>query len=220
MDTMSTATAAEPLHLVSHVLCPYVHRAAILLREKGVPFRRTNVDLQNKPEWFLKLSPRGKVPVLVVGDVPLFESAVIVEYIDEVHPPRVLPADPLERARQRAWIEVVNDLFMAQYKIATATTAADRAAAVAIAADLLARFEAEIRGDFFAGDAFGIVDVAIAPALTRFLLADAWLGLGLYAKVPKVAAWAARLEARPSVRETVPEGFAERFRALVKPIAA
>ncbi|MGY4160696.1 glutathione S-transferase [Bradyrhizobium sp. USDA 4461] len=76
------------LKLISHKLCPYVQRAVIALHEKGVPFERIDIDLANKPDWFLKISPLGKVPVLVVtGDdgkeVALFESNVICEYIEE-----------------------------------------------------------------------------------------------------------------------------------------
>jgi glutathione S-transferase len=66
------------LTLISHHLCPYVQRAAIALRENDIPFERRNIDLANKPDWFLKLSPLGKVPVLVVNDdAVLFESSVI-----------------------------------------------------------------------------------------------------------------------------------------------
>ena len=59
-------TAPAVLQLVSHPLCPYVHRATAMLLEKGVPFDVRYVDLRAKPDWFLELSPRGKVPVLVV----------------------------------------------------------------------------------------------------------------------------------------------------------
>ncbi len=76
-----------PRSSISHKLCPYVQRAVIALDEKGVPFERIDIDLANKPDWFLKLSPLGKVPVLVVtteqGEVALFESNVICEYIEE-----------------------------------------------------------------------------------------------------------------------------------------
>ena len=48
---------SAPLVLVSHALCPYVQRAAIVLREKGVPFERRDIDLANKPDWFLRISP-------------------------------------------------------------------------------------------------------------------------------------------------------------------
>ena len=71
------------LKLISHKLCPYVQRAVIALTEKGVPFERIDIDLANKPDWFLKISPLGKTPVLQVGEPPIFESAVILEYLEE-----------------------------------------------------------------------------------------------------------------------------------------
>src|SRR5438105_7892875 len=97
------------LELVSHPLCPFAQRSAILLREKAVPFEMRMIDLARKPDWFLAISPRGKVPVLVDDGTPLFESAVINEYLDETHPPRMMPDAPLERARTRAWVEVASD---------------------------------------------------------------------------------------------------------------
>src|ERR1700751_419970 len=96
---------AGPLKLISHKLCPYVQRAVIALTEKGVPFDRIDIDLANKPDWFLKLSPLGKTPVLVVGDRAIFESAVILEYLAETQAGPLHPADALERAEHRGWIE-------------------------------------------------------------------------------------------------------------------
>lgn len=85
------------LTLISHHLCPYVQRAAIALREKDVPFERVDIDLAKKPDWFLKISPLGKVPLLRIprdgGEAILFESTVICEYLEEtqagpkLHPP-------------------------------------------------------------------------------------------------------------------------------------
>ena len=98
------------LTLISHKLCPYVQRAVIALNEKGVAFERIDIDLANKPDWFLKLSPLGKVPVLIVrsedGEVALFESNVICEYIEETQTGAKLhPQDALQRAQHRAWME-------------------------------------------------------------------------------------------------------------------
>ncbi len=72
-----------PLHLISHHLCPYVQRAAIALTEKGVVFDRIDIDLANKPDWFLAISPLGKTPVLRADDHAIFESSVILEYLEE-----------------------------------------------------------------------------------------------------------------------------------------
>src|SRR5882724_3279158 len=101
---------AARLKLISHKLCPYVQRAVIALNEKGVAFERIDIDLANKPDWFLKVSPLGKVPVLSVktdgGEVALFESNVICEYIEDTQGgSRLHPQDPLQRAQHRAWME-------------------------------------------------------------------------------------------------------------------
>lgn len=83
--------------LVSHPLCPYVQRAAIVLAEKGVQYERRDIDLAAKPDWFLAVSPLGKTPVLLAGGAALFESTVICEYLDETHAPRLHPSDALLR---------------------------------------------------------------------------------------------------------------------------
>src|ERR687887_2077602 len=90
--------AMPTLKLVSHKLCPYVQRAVIALTEKNVPFERIDVDLADKPDWFKAVSPLGKTPVLIVGDTAIFESAVILEYLEETQAMPLHPADPLVRA--------------------------------------------------------------------------------------------------------------------------
>src|SRR6267378_5524030 len=126
-----------PLKLISHKLCPYVQRAVIALTEKGVAFERIDIDLANKPDWFLAISPLGKTPVLQVGDTAIFESAVILEYLEETQAKPLHPADPLRRAEHRAFIEfgsaVLND-------IAGLYSAPDEAAFKAKAGQLEARF--------------------------------------------------------------------------------
>src|SRR6185295_3179502 len=107
-------TDTTQLTLVSHRLCPYVQRAAIALAEKGVPFTRRDVDLANKPDWFKAISPLGKTPVLLVGATAIFESAVILEYLEDTQQRPLHPADPLARAEHRSWIEfgsaILNDI--------------------------------------------------------------------------------------------------------------
>src|SRR3569833_1513236 len=103
------------LTLISHHLCPYVQRAVIALTEKGVPFERVYVDLANKPDWFKALSPLGKTPVLKVGETAIFESAVILEYLEETQRKPLHPKDPLQRAEHRSLIEyssaILNDIW-------------------------------------------------------------------------------------------------------------
>ncbi|KAB0643948.1 glutathione S-transferase family protein [Burkholderia latens] len=191
-------------HLVSHVLCPYVQRAVIVLTEKGVPFERTDVDLSNKPDWFLRISPLGKTPVLVVDGAPIFESAVICDYLDETLAPRLHPDTPLERARHRAWVEFASALLNAVWGFYTAP---DEAALAAKARDIRARFEqledALGAGPYFGGAHFSIVDAAFGPVFRYFDVFEQIDDFGFFAALPKLTAWRQRLAERPSVRAAV-----------------
>ena len=199
------------LELLSNPLCPYVHRTAIVLHEKGLPFERRHVDLKSKPDWFLALAPRSKVPVLLVDGRVLFESAAINEFLDEVQGPRLQAEDPLERALQRAWIEIANDLFSAQYKLFVAPSAGEIDAARKGLEPVLARFEEGLASGFIDEGGFGLLHAAAAPALFRFVLFEEHRGARFLAGVPRVESWARRIAARPSVPGTVPEDFAEKW---------
>ena len=199
--------AGPPPVLVSHVLCPYVQRAAIVLAEKGVTFERRDVDLANKPAWFLRLSPLGKTPVLLVGAEAVFESAVICEYLDETHGTPMLPAAPLARARHRGWVEFASQVLNG---IAAFYGAADETALQQRSDELRARFErleqALGDGPWFAGERFGLVDAAVGPVFRYFDVFDTLGDFGWWTGLPKVQAWRRALSARPSVRAAaVPE---------------
>lgn len=206
--------------LVSHHLCPYVQRAAIVAAEKGVPFERTSIDLAAKPEWFLLLSPTGKVPLLRVADEAgaehvLFESAAIAEYLDEAWPGPLMPAGPLGRARQRAFVEFASGTLG---DVAGLYAAPDEAAFDAKRQALAGRFqqmEANLRGPWFDGEAFGLVDAAWGPVF-RYLdafevLADLHLANGL----PKGGHWREALASRPSVAGAVAADYPERLRTFL-----
>ncbi|NLS72637.1 glutathione S-transferase [Bradyrhizobium brasilense] len=198
------------LKLISHKLCPYVQRAVIALREKGVPFERIDIDLASKPDWFLKISPLGKVPVLVVTrddgkEVALFESNVICEYIEETQAGAKLhPQDPLVRAEHRAWMEFGSAILGDLWGLETATDAAafesKRQAVVA----KFARVEAALgAGPFFAGQNFSLVDAVFAPIFRYFDLFDQLTDLAVFTHTPKLRAWRSALAQRPSVRSAV-----------------
>src|ERR1044072_1559310 len=134
------------LTLISHALCPYVQRAVIALTEKGVPFERIDVDLSNKPDWFKKISPLGKTPVLLVGDTAIFESAVILEYLEETQPNPLHPADPLTRADHRAWIEFGSTILNDVWGLYSAPDEAGFSAKAAALREKFIRVEARLKG--------------------------------------------------------------------------
>jgi glutathione S-transferase len=205
------------LELVSHHLCPYVQRAAITLSEKQAAYRRTYVDLAAKPDWFLALSPLGKVPLLRVGGQTLFESAAICEYLDDTVGPRMHPADPVARAEHRAWIAFASATLDA---IGGLYNAADEAAFDARLLDLAGKFERleEALGDgpYFAGEPFSLVDAAFAPVFRYFDVFERFVSLGVFGRTPKVAAWRTALARRPSVQSAVAADYPERLESFLR----
>jgi glutathione S-transferase len=207
------------LTLVSHPLCPFVQRAAIVLLEKGVPFERINVDLSAKPDWFLALSPTGKVPLLKVhqtdeDDAILFESVVICEYLEETQDGAPMyPDDALLRARQRAWIEFATQTLADAWQFLNATDPATADARRAAFRDRLQKLEAELgSGAYFAGANFGMVDAVYAPLFRYFAIIDPAVSQPIFESLPRVSAWRKALATRPSVRNAVGEDYSDRFR--------
>lgn len=196
-----------PLTLISFPLCPYVQRAFILLDEKGIPFTRKDIDLANKPDWFLALSPTGKVPLLLVGEEVLFESSVICEYLDETTQPRLHPEDPLQRARHRAWMEMGSALLNVMWAFYTTR---DDAALQDKADDIrrrLAGIETQLaEGPYFAGAAFSMVDAVFAPIFRYFPVFEK-AGFDFLGGYPKTRQWAEALQARSSVQKAVRPDF-------------
>jgi len=203
--------------LVSFDLCPYVQRAAITLAEKGVAFDRRTVDLANRPDWFKALSPLGKVPLLQVGDAVLFESAPIVEYLDETHSPALHPADPLTRARHRAWMEVGSSILADIWGIETTPDKAAFDGHKQKMREKFTRLEAELgQGPYFAGGAFSLVDAVFAPAFRYFDVFERLVDLGTFEGLTKVQAWRRALAARPSVRGAVISDYEARLEAFLR----
>ena len=193
-----------PLKLISHKLCPYVQRAVIALTEKGVVFERIDIDLANKPDWFLKVSPLGKTPVLLVGEHAIFESAVILEYLEETQAHPLHPANALYRAGHRAWIEfgsvVLND-------IAGFYAVRDEATFKGKIIQLEQRFarleERLVAAPWFDGEKFSLVDAVFGPVFRYFDTFDGIADFGVLAGKPKLARWRTSLAARASVRSAV-----------------
>ena len=212
--------------LYEHPLSSYAQKVKIALREKGVAF-----DLE-LPETFgtgredgpfATANPRAEVPVLIDGDLRLFESTVILEYIEERWPkPALLPRDPAARAQARLTEEVCDTQYEAVnwgfgeilwFRRATGELAERMRATAARQTAILQDWLAARLGaaDWFGGDRFGWADVAVAPILNR----SVHYGLGPDADSP-LALWHARVRERPSVART----FAEFDAAAVKMAAA
>lgn len=200
------------LTLVSHKLCPYVQRARIVLAEKDIPHELTFIDLAAKPDWFLEISPLGKVPVLLVNGRPLFESAVIAEFLDEITPGSLHPDDPFEKAQNRSWIEFASATLNGIATFYRASDAAALDAAVATLKDRLRTLEGQLgEGPWFNGQDFSLVDAAYGPLFRYFDVIEQFADFGFFEDAPRLQAWREALRTRPSVRNAVVHDYTERL---------
>lgn len=200
------------LTLVSHALCPYVQRVAIVMAEKSIAHRRRDVDLASKPQWFLEISPLGKTPVLDVGGRALFESAVICEYLEEAYPRALHPEDPLARAQHRSWMEFSSSILN---NIAGFYSASDNAV-LSQKRDALAlqfqRLESELSSvPYFSCDRFSMVDAFFGPVFRYFDVFEQIDEFGFFEYCPKVLEWRRHLAARESVRIAVMPDYPSRL---------
>lgn len=210
--------------LVSHDLCPFAQRSRVMLREKGVDFDLEEIDLKDKPDWFVEISPTSKVPTLEVttddGErVVLFESLVINEYLDEVAGDApMLPRDPLRRARVRSWIEFGTALLQDCFALTAARDEEALAPVVERVRSKLDRLEWELGEDpFFLGKSMSLVEAAYVPALQRLDFANQlYPSMGLFGESrPKVTRWWKSIEARPSIAASAPADVRQRFYTMI-----
>ena len=202
--------------LISFDLCPFVQRSVITLLEKNVDFDIRYIDLAKPPQWFLDISPLGKVPALRMGDNTLFESAVINEYLDDIYPPSMHPSDPLERAINKSWIEFGSEMLFAQYRYYTAKTKDDFYHNLDELKKKIMQLDNKLSsGPFFNGDKFSLVDTAYAPLFTRLALLESLIGNDMYKDAPKVARWAENLINRDTVKNSVIPEFQEKYLAHI-----
>lgn len=199
--------------VISFGICPFVQRSLITMNYKKVPYEVQYIDLKNKPDWFLKISPLGKVPVLQVDNDVIFESAVINEYVDEISPPSLHPVDPLKKAKARAFIELSSAVLMDFYNAMIAQEKEDYETHLANFQGKLSSLLAPYQGDFFYGDRLSLVDTSVIPTLQRLVFIPGMFSdLNLKKEEhEKLNRWIAATLEMEEVKNSVPETFNEDF---------
>lgn len=204
--------------LISFKLCPFVQKAVLTLLDKGIDFDIEYIDLQNPPQWFLDISPLGKVPVLQVGDQVLFESSVIVEYLDEVYGETLHPADPLVKAQNRSWMEFGNECLMNSFNL---IVAADENSFNELRQALLNKMqqlENQLSNQpFFNGDKASLIDHSYTPFFQRLQYIDEVTpGLMDANKTPKLMQWAEKLLQQPIIPNSVVPEIKQLYTGMMK----
>ena len=196
--------------LISFKVCPFVQRSVILLKEKGVDYDIEYIDVYDPPAWFLEISPTRKVPVLQVDGEVLFESAVIGEYLDEVYPPSLHPADPLQKAKNRAWMEYTTPLYSDTFNLLMAKSkgSADKFTD-SMKKTLAGLDKAKQNKPWFNGEAFSLTDISAAPFFVRAAFFKRHFDVDVLEGYENLQAWSRDLLARQTVIDSIVEGFDE-----------
>jgi glutathione S-transferase len=172
MTYPETSEMTEPmLQLYTFQLCPFAHRVRLALAEKDVAAEPIEIDLKNKPASFVRTSPYGRVPLLLNGEVKLWESAVINEYLDELFPdPPLMPASLPDRALARIWIKFADErLYSATHSLIFTREEEARRKLAAEMLDSVWFLENEVMakrartGPYVFGDRLTLADIALYP---------------------------------------------------------
>lgn len=195
------ANRRSVMTLFSSPTDPYCHRARIVLAEKGITYEVADVEADNLPEDLVDLNPYNSVPTLVDRELVLYDSRVIMEYLDERFPhPPLMPVDPVSRARSRlALYRIDQDWYTQVDELESGDEKRVNKARKILRDSLTATAEVFAAKPFFLSDEFSLVDCAVAPVLWRL---DHY-GIELPAQAKAVTKYAERLFDRPSLHASL-----------------
>ncbi len=196
------------VEIFSAEVCPFAQRTRMMLIEKDVAFTLREVDLADKPDWFLEVSPYSKVPVIRHRGRTVYESAIINEYLDEVYPtPPMMPAEPGARASARIWIDFMNiKLLPCFYRLLMSQEPEKQAAEAATLKAHFRLMEAamadEGAGPYWFADQLTLVDLALYPWFERLPALEHYRGAMLPDDCTRLKSWSAAMERTKSARAT------------------
>ena len=201
------------LKVISFKICPFVQRITGMLEAKNIPYEIEFIDLKNKPEWFLELSPNGQVPVLVTENGnALFESDAIAEYLEEAYPALQEGLTFEQKALNRAWSYLGSKQYLVQCPAQRSNDAETLKERTEKLAKAFAKVEKELgEHRFFNSDTLSMVDMAWLPVLHRAHIVHEKTGYDFLAGFPKVKAWKDALMETGLPEKTVSEDFIEAF---------
>ncbi|QMS92479.1 glutathione S-transferase family protein [Nostoc edaphicum CCNP1411] len=182
----------------------FSQRTRVVLLEKGIDFTPIEIDLQNKPDGYTQISRYGKVPAIKHGDIEIYESAIINEYLDEVFPePPLLPRDPAAKAIARIWIDYANTRFVPAFnKFLRGKDSTEQEEGRREFTEALLYIEKEGlgKGDYLLGDQFSLVDISFYPWFERLPLLEHFRKFTLPAETPHLQTWWNLVRDRSSIQ--------------------
>jgi len=174
------------------------HRMRIAMVEKGLPADIVEIDVDHPPPEMAELNPFLSVPTLIDRELTLYDSRVILDYLEErFQHPALLPPDPVVRAQLRlALFRIEHDW----YGLVDALNTGDEQAKSLLVASIVSNAAIFRARRYFLSDDFTLVDATIAPVFARL---EKW-GITLPEEAAPAVAYARRVFDRPSVAATLP----------------
>lgn len=201
------------MKVISFKICPFVQRVTALLEAKNIAYEIEYIDLSNKPDWFLELSPHGQVPVLVTNHgAALFESNAIVEYLEEAYPALQPDISLEQKAMNRAWSTLATKNYLVQcgaQRSSNAAALAERGRKLGQAFDKIEEQLGSSR--YFYGDRLGMVDISWLTLLHRAHIIEQSSGYDFIGDRPKLKRWQNELMKTGLAEKSVASDFNEAF---------
>lgn len=209
---------SDKIKLVTSKFSPYGHRVEMVLIEKNIPYEKQEVNLQEKPDWFVKDSPLGKAPLLYVNDKALFESIAICEYLEDKFPKTVMHPKELEdKAIHRAWMEFSSAILAATFGVIFTQNQGEFDVKKAELLEKLSVLEKHLKfNPYFEGEKFSLVDVCFASAFKPLTFIENKFALGVFDSYKNVATYAEGVVTRGSLTKIIPENYDEIFKAFLQ----
>jgi len=207
MASNTLANRRSVMNLFTSPTCPYSHLARIVLAEKDITFESIDVNLDSPPEDLSELNPYNTVPTLIDRDLVLYDSRVIIEYLDERFPhPPLMPVDPVSRAKTRlALHRVEKDWYPLMYDIMHKGEKTVAKSRKILRESIVSSNELFKVMPFFLSEDYTLVDATIAPLLWRLPA----LGIELPEEAKAVADYAERIFSREAFQLSLTEAETE-----------
>ena len=198
------------VELYYYATCPYAQRTRMTLIEKGIPFQATLVDMAKDREWYLKISPYGKVPCVRHNDHTLYESTIINQYLEDVFPePAFLPSDPFQKAQARIWMHYCDEYYgKASFALNLAYKKPDQwAAKIEAVLDCLRFIDQEgLRklsdGPFWLGEKPSLLDMHYSPFMERLPAYEDIFGFSIPEECIRLKDWMTAMQDLQSYKDT------------------
>ncbi|KAJ7647765.1 glutathione-S-transferase [Roridomyces roridus] len=206
LSTVESHQTPQDLIFYAGWWCPFAHRSWIALEEKGIPYQYKEVNPFKKEKHFLDINPRGLVPAIEYQGKALFESLVLCEFLEDAYPnhkPSILPGDAYTKAHARIWTDFAGKTLAPGFmRLLMAQGQEKQDVARTELYDAIRKFSAQIKGPYFLGEEFSLVDIAIAPWVVRDFIAAEHRGYSRSDVGTEWKQYAEHVEQRGSVLRT------------------